>query len=309
MKLKEYQLDELILKSNSGEFVLGMSETLASVLIPTFTAIFIFSIGLLINLLKSKKEKKNELLAYKNLILNWIEKVSLGIENQAIACKDFSERLSKESDLSVQKLVYTKLLVEKILEIPISNYIDSFVVNSTGDPSKNYAQVFVIIAQLNFINDMENEIPNYYKNFQNLTIELVDEWNLNFKILNEIFPSGTSVNAHFFEEMNRIKLNWIRSTPDGRSNLALSMKLLINPLLELVKNEMDESYEKNYLFELSSTLQDLAITNMKWLKLKNEYAQLFHITNENISNSLNSLLDSKSYFEKQTNLKYLFLIN
>lgn len=305
----------LIFTKNPDSTVMGLPENVAAILIPAIVTIIIFVLGVLIGWIKKKSEKKDQVTAYKKIILNWIDQIDPVVNQQITACSDFSNRLSNASNIQSERLSFNKFLVDKVEEISIVNYIDTFVINSTDPKGNNYSMIFKLIAQLKFLKDVEVSISETYKSYQNQLIELMDEWNSNFADLDALISNeskrlasnGTSTQFH--SDVLQLANQWRNQSPNGRSSVTFSKSNLIDPLQSLVKQELNSNPGNDYAFSLSNCLQELQITFINWQHLNNDFSKSFAQISDNIQKSYSALNEAKSHFYDNTSIKNVFKIS
>ncbi len=312
MAFKDIQIDELVLKSSSSELIFGMNEALASILIPTTVTIVVFLTGFFLNWLKSNYDKKRDIQSYRKLVLNWITKIEAGILEQSKSCISFSENFLEEKDIFIPKLRYTKLLVDRIVDVPLEKYISSFVINSKGLSNTNYDTTFKMIAHLDYVNNIEKQLKISYESLQKEVRLLVEEWNSGYFELYNLITNIDSLDidrSDFRKKVGHIRDYWIMNCPNGRSNLNLSIELLVTPLTNLVKEKISDSSDKEFMLELYSNLQDLFIVQIKWNSLKEEFSYFFKDTGNNLRESLGALISAKEYFKNETRVNSIFFIS
>ncbi|MDZ7691803.1 MAG: hypothetical protein U5K69_11870 [Balneolaceae bacterium] len=300
-------------QDETGRSIFGLSESMAAILIPAVITLIVFVLGIIIRWVVRKREKRQELRAYKNIILNWIEQIKKVVNRQVESCSNFSTQLSEAENIQAERLSYNKLLVDKIEQISIDKYVNTFVINSTGEPEKNYEMTFKIIGQLKFLQDIEEHIPSIYEAYQKQTEEIMKEWNSNFAHFDSLVSNQTKAlasnnqNDSFHSDVLKIANNWRAQAPNGRSSVTFTFSNLIMPLSSLINQELKQNSDNVYAFDLSACLQELRISYMKWEKLNQDFSASFSQIAENIEKSYDDLQSAKSYFQS-ISLKYFFKI-
>lgn len=299
----------------SNPKIMGLPENLAAILIPVVVTIAIFIIGVFIGWIKKKYEKKDQVKAYRHIILNWINQISPAVNQLINACTDFSQRLSDASDIQSERFAFNKLLVDKVEQISIVNFIDTFVINSTDSKNKNYSMTFKLIAQLKFLKDIEESVSETYKSYQNQLRELMDEWNSNFADLDTLIfneskrLASNRTTTPFHSETLQIANEWRNLSQNGRSSVTFSKSHLIDPLQLLVKKELNNNPGNDYAFDLSNCLQELQISFLSWKHLNNDFSLSFEQIAENINKSYTDLNEAKLHFNDNTSIKNVFKIS
>lgn len=154
-----------------------------------------------------------------------------------------------------------------------------------------------------------------YKNYQNQTLDLMDEWNKEFMKLNDLTSNWTIKITDldhpyftFHKSVMYIATNYMRTNQNGENTTADAFNNLIKPLIDITNNELDVNIENEYAFEMSSILQLFIIIERKWNTNIKEYNLVFSGIATSVNNSYSSLLNAKRYFEEKTEVKDLCCI-
>lgn len=301
----------------TSEKVFGLPESVASILIPALVSILIFVLGILISWMKRKHEKRQETISYRNVILNWIDQIETVVNQQIDYCNDFAKRVEGSETIYPERLSSNKLLVDKIIQIPIEKFIYAFVTNSSGNRSKNYKMTFKLIGQFDFLNNIEKQIPEVHHSYQTQLLEIMEEWNKNFESFDNLVSNQTHKisNTHgsldktsFHYKVLEIANMWYSSS-GGSSQVTFTMTNLIEPLSEIIGPELKQTPDNKYAFDLSAILQNLRITYTKWQTLNSEFSISFRDIANKIGTSYSELKSSKSHFIDSTKVKNIFQLS
>ncbi|MDP2387879.1 MAG: hypothetical protein Q8M29_16015 [Bacteroidota bacterium] len=302
--------------SNSHGEIFGLTATDAKFAIPIIVTISIFILTQLISWIKSKSEKRKEILSYRNIITQWVTLIESSITQQINACRDFSTRLTNSTDIHPETFQYNKLQVEKVESISVDRYISAFVTNSTGAEEPNYRMTFSLISQFNFLKNIENEIPNIYSVYQKQTFEIMDEWNVNFRSLDSLISKQTVTvrtttnhpTAIFHTQVLQTANAWLNGAPNGRSSVSYSMTNLIEPLSTFVKVELNTNPNNDYAFNLSACLQELRISHLKWQTNLSGNILVFTGIADKLNDVYTGLTNSRNHFIDNTRVRYFWAI-
>lgn len=293
-----------------------MPAEIARIFIPVVVTILVFFLGQFISWSVRKNEKRQEVKVYKGLISEWIYLLKKPIDDQIKRCNDFADKVGSSQDLQPEVFEINKFLAEKVLSISIEKYINSFVINTSGDKNENYKMTYNIISQLNFLTLNENEIPKIYDKYQRQTFEIMDEWNAAFRKLDYLISNQTKLlgkdphhySAGFHKEVLAIANLWHQTSPNGRSSVKHSDENLIRPIDILIKKELASNPANDYAYDLSTCLQELRISLLKWNSLNAGNKVLFNRLADTLRLSSESLIKSVTYFKERTNTKCVFRI-
>ena len=297
--------------------IFGMPESVARILIPALITIAIFLFTQLLAWLKRKFDKQREIKDYRSLFLKWINLIEPSVRLQINSCLDFSSRVVISKNIEPEILQYNKLLADKIESFSVDKYIQAFVINSTGDKEENYKGTVNLISQFNYLKNIETEIKDLYNTYHKQTFEIMDEWNANFKKLDELISLETKKfrtdEKYLFKEFhtNVVKLtqDWTKNASNGRSTVSETIEKLVLPLIELSNQEFYNHPENDYVFDLLERLQNLKMTHLKWsVNIKGNSA-VFKNIGDNMNKSYESLIKSGEYFKTKTKIVKFWRIN
>lgn len=295
--------------------IMGMPETLASILIPTLVTIIIFISGILISWFKRKSDIRQNLQSYRNVIFDWVGHVDSTVTDQAKRCCNFSKQVESNQDITPVRFSFTKLHVDKINQIPIDIYIKTFVLNATGDQSKNSKMNYKLVNHLHYLSDLQSQIPKTYDAYQHQSLQLIDEWNDYMGELDKLISnqskfevSNLEKRTDFLLHVRQLSINWMSNAPNGRSSITFSIENLIEPLKNSVIKELKQNPSNDFAFNVSSVLQELKIVYLKWTQLKTEFAETFNEYSKYLNSSIDEVNDAIKYFESKTTLEKLHKI-
>lgn len=146
---------------DTTERFIGMPISIARILIP----ILIFIIGLIANWFIKKYERKREILSFHSTITIWLNNISLPISKQISKINEFTLQISNYNDEPEKEFNTYPLLADKINEISLNRYIETFVLNTAGNYDMKSKEVFNMISSLKFIEQSENLISTLYERY------------------------------------------------------------------------------------------------------------------------------------------------
>jgi hypothetical protein len=297
--------------------ILGIPFELAKFIIPVIITILIFAIGQFITWLKAKKEIKNKVSSNRHLILNWIDLMEDSISQQVKSCSEFSNRLSNSIDIQPETFQYNKLMANKIDDFSVDIFVDSFVTNSEGALKEQDKWCFNLISQFHFLKNIEEQIPDIYSKYQTQTFEIMNEWNVNFKKLDDLISkqsrqiniTPTHPTATYHGQIMNIANTWRAAAPNGRSSVTDTINNLVTPISNLTTTELKTNPTNDYAFNLSAILQELRISHLKWSTNKNGNVIVFKKLGENIEAVFQNLQQTKVNIKENTKVKSIWKIS
>lgn len=158
------------------------NKTLLSVTV----TILIFAIGLLIQWIIRKSDKKVNVNLVKTVISIWIEQIKPLVVNQAKECRKFALTLRGVQSITPVKLKFHNITSEKVNEIKLETLINSFIKNTEGDEIDNAKDLFSIIRGFEYFNAIKNHIVEQHKLFQEDTLSIIEKWNDGLMKLNAL---------------------------------------------------------------------------------------------------------------------------
>jgi hypothetical protein len=306
--LKQNLQDTLLQVENNKIFEKSSTTQSNTIGISVLVSIGIFIVGRFIAWYKTKSEKRNEIIAYRNTILVWIKLIDKAVEQRANSCEDFCGRLVKSDRFSTEKFNYNRLFADKLEAITIDKYINIFVTNSKGKEDVKEKLCFNLYAKLAFLKDIEEKMDSDYVLYHEKAEKIIDEWNSNFAKLHNVINQETKLNpsspSEFHTKVLRIRKEFHVNVQD-KTLLNSVTTHLIEPLIEICETETDQT---TYLFDLIACLQELKITGRKWEANKKGYLDIFVQNNSEMKRKHTELKTIKENIINQTKVKCVFRI-
>jgi len=178
----------------------------------------------------------------------------------------------------------------------------------------NDKMTFNLVSQFNYLTLMEKSIVETYNTYQKDSLDIMDEWNVEFKKLSKCIDNlfvkvnNDHVYFAFKQKVVTISMFFKKATEDGTNTMVGSMDNLISPLTELTTAELNHDVSNEFAFQISEVLQYLRFVEHRW-KVNNEaYNSVFKTMGKNIKTSLDSINEAKKYFETNTKTKNILQI-
>lgn len=297
------------------ELFWGLPTSILRILLPAVISIFLFFLGFFINWLNKKRERKNTLQAIKTLTSTWIELLEKTIKQQANSCRQFAKDLRESDYISTEKFGFVNLLIDRLNEISLSNFTDTFMLNHKGSENENSKQLFNLISSIEYFTNFENEIRNVYKKFENETIEIITQWNNVVRKLDEIKTTYAEkineIEDHpskdFYNAFIKIGAEFQQNYPNG-GTINQMQKVVFNKLSDETQKFLRHNNKDILAIEVLNLTTDLNIIIRQWNTHRIGYSQLFLEYGIYIIRTYRTILKSIGHFNS-LELKSIFKIN
>lgn len=276
--------------------IFGMSEELASIVIPTGITIIIFCLSQILSFCYAKCKQYNETKKYRDIVFKWTEMIIPTVRQQAEECKKLSEAVNASEELQPERLAFSISAAEKINCIPADKLVEIFTLRSSlrcifqdkqSDIEKN---TYNIISLHSYLSQLQGMVEENYKSYQIQTIDLGNEWNKSYKILTEYISAN--MHTKYFEFLNNPDLE-IKSHID-------CYKKIVEPLIRIFETAPGEVG-----FSIRHTLNELQIIEKKRESLFKGYETIFNDLSNTINSSIEDLVTSVDFFKEETRIKWL----
>ena len=250
--------------------ILGIEPTLARIIIPALISIIIFFLGFFINWIKTKYERKSELNSIKSVITTWIKLLKNPILQQVAHSRQFAITLRKSTELHPDSFATNPLLANKLQDIKLADLIQVFVINSEGSKMENSKHIFNIVSQLEFLTNIEKQIPEVYKIYQDLTFEYMKRWNDEFmkldiirsEMISQIAMNTTHQSYALFQNFNTVSNAYVNRFPIA--NIVETKIHLLDPVNVLVNKAIISNPNDLYAHRIRNNIHELNTTYRQW---------------------------------------------
>lgn len=262
--------------------------------------------------MRSNAERRRETKNLKNVITTWIPNLKKPIKTLAESCKDIGQRLYDSTELTTEQFKYNNLNVSKIASIELTNTLKAFITNSTGDIKLRNSNTYTLVVTLEFLDKVETEIINKYKEHYDSTRELLKEWNENFmkfsNLNQRVLKKTDNKNEDRLtleNELLKISSHWLQEINKKPRDIEITFNNLILLYDSAIANYfVTHGSKEDDLMELMAKNQDLKIIYTQWNFSKNSYSQIFTDYSSKLDNSLENLLKSSNYFKNETKVRW-----
>jgi hypothetical protein len=269
-------------KPLTNDKVLGLSPDNAKILIPVLVTFSIFFLGIIINIIIKKYERKSYLVSIKSVITTWCKLLENPIKQQSKSCKDFNTKLQKSNEMQPEGFEFNNLLAGSILSLQLKDQIDAVILNHKGKDEEKAKCLFNIISQIEFINKTEFELRSKYEIYHHESLKYMDEWNEAFKKLDSIrtllrikyLGQPTHPIFAFYIEAAHVFNSFVKNNIKG-GNFVIIKDQLLNPILDLCQKFILSNPDEPDIYQVSFIIQELFIIIKKWDANRTGTGQLF----------------------------------
>ena len=286
------------------------SDDVLKYLIPTSVTIFIFTLGLLTQWFKANLERRRQYRQLKNLFINWIPNLQKPIYTYAGNCDDFSARLTASERLSPESMAFIPLNAAKLANIDINQLVKTFIYNSTGLQKENNEQLYYMVSNLEYLDDLHPEMEAKYNEHYTGTNSLMNEWNTAFialsdlqvKVFNDQLPKSAARIA-LENDLRHNIVNWTAQSQANPQNTVITNNHLLVPNLQLLNNYFQQTQsEEQVVVDFTAALHRAAIIFRQWRAGHEGYAIIFTNYGIKLRECYERIQASINYFEKETRI-------
>lgn len=318
LKTEMFVSDTLKLIDNStttlNDKFLGLSQDNAKILIPVIVTLSIFILGIIVNTIIKKYERKSFLYSIKSVLITWIKLLEIPIKQQSESCREFNKRLQESNEMQPERFHFNNMLANKILSIQIKDQIDTVIINHQGKNEDKSKCLFNIISQIEFIDKIEMELRKKYDLYQGDSLKYMNEWNEAIQKLDNVasmfrvkyFTNSSHPVRPFYLEYLRISNLFIHNNPQG-ANMQVYIDQFLVLISKLCKSFISKNSDEQDVYTLALVIQDLFVSIKKWNVTKSGTGELFMGIADSIDSSLETLLTNIRKLEKMKFKWVLFI--
>lgn len=287
------------------------SDAALSALITTL----IFVVGIFINILIKKYEKRNELVLYKKLITIWIKNSQTSIDQFISSLKNFASDIKENDNLNIAQYTTNLICFDRLNDISINKITDALIIN-IANKSKNsdpVTNMYNLLTQVEFIEKNSVEIRSVYEKYCIENQKIMDEWNDNYLNFRNAMKSFNNNNINekelFFSEKIYSCINPIIISQSERPleeyPISKWKSNFVDPILSYFTTDVD-FIKSEKIITVVMNISNLRIAILKHEKL-NTFGDVFAGMCQCMIDSKKILFESCDYFEKK-NIRNLFFI-
>lgn len=285
------------LPQNTNSFF--SSDAILSALITTL----IFVIGIFINVLLKKHEKRNELVLYKKLITSWVESTKISIDKYISSLNKFATDIKENDSLNIAQYTTNLICLDRLNSLPIDKITDALIINiktklNNNDPIVN---MYNLLTQIEFIEKNSFEIRSLYEKYCIENQKIMDEWNDSYlKFINTMkaFNDNHSEKELIFaEKIHELIVPIIQIqtvTPLEEYPISKWKTNFVEPVMSFFTSD-DEFILSDKIVTTVNYISILRIAILKHEKL-NTFGDVFKEASQRMENSKVIMLKSCKFF-------------
>jgi hypothetical protein len=289
------------------------SDDVLKYLIPTSVTLFVFTLGLIAQWLKANMERRRQYRQLKNLFINWVPNLQNPVTIYAANCDDFSTRLTASERLSPESMAFIPLNAAKLAGIDINQLVKTFIYNSNGAQKENNQQLYYMVSNLEYLDDLNPEMEAKYQEHYAGTNSLMNDWNAAFIALSDlqvkVFNSQVPKTAARIALDNALRnnvINWTALSQASPQNTVITYNHLLVPNLQLLNNYFQQTHsEEQEVVDFTAALHRAAIIYRQWRAGHEGYATIFTNYGTKLRECYNRIQASINYFENETQINWI----
>lgn len=282
--------------------ILGMSQGVASIIIPMAVSIIVFSLGIIIDKIREKNKEERERKRYKAAVLKWIELLNTPINSQVTQLKDFASKIDNSIELQPEAFSFPKSMASKINDLSVEKIINTFVTKEKNEKSGDSIHAYNIVSLIDFLSSCDDEVFKKYNDYHSRCTALVDKWNSSwnkFDVLRNTSSSSDSQDYYVFCNVVVQYKNW-RDRHEQNEHLnynAISTELII-PLYQALSNMKFKYPSSTLAVQFYDVIHSLYLILNEWNVIKSGYRKVFNDLANRIEESYSILVEAKEHFSK-----------
>ncbi len=290
----------------ASKWPLGMSDEVASVLIPTISSILVFVLGWVITVLYNSSQKRKGIISYRNAVFEWTKLVIDAVQSQKQSLKSLSERLNAAQSIYPERDEVSRSRSDKLKTLSAEQAISVFIENSRNKrklDDKRTKHSFNLISQYDFLSSIEDSVKECYDAYNHQANDLREQWNgLIINLQHEL----DAVKPETTKDYNVGSL--LRGVIDHymmtRGRQAVLMGEINDQLIVPLNEAVDKcklSYPEVRCYQaVYECARKMILLYNQWYALTRGYSEVFGSIVSTIDTSLASLKEAVAYFENST---------
>ena len=280
--------------------ILGMSQGIASIIIPMSVSIIVFSLGIIIDKKREKNKEERERKKYKAAILKWIELLKAPIYTQVEQLKDLASKIDNSIELQPEAFSFSKSMANKINDLSVEKIINTFVAKEKKENSGDSIHAYNIVSQIDFLSLCDGEVIKKYNEYHSRCIALVDKWNLSWNKFDVLRKTSNSSDSQDYSVFRNVLIQYKKWRDRHEQNEHLNYNdistELIVPLFQALSNMKEEYPSSSLAVQFYDVIHSLYLILNEWNIVKSGYRDAFNEMANQIEKSYSVLAEAKEHF-------------
>lgn len=253
-------------------------------LVPVAVALFVVFLEkwLIIWCDRSKERKARKL--YRNTVLDWIANIlpSEKAFNQTVSI--LSSNISSSDEMQPVAYAMPLSLHDKLSDMSVEKMTEAFLSDFQKDKDERYVRMFNIISGFEFLTKMIEGVTQTYDNYNKQSFEQCREWNATYESFIDSY-NAMPLHNPYQTIVEAWQMELVKKTDSRTVNLRYLEKLFITA-------------DKSKDYKTLSLINRMRRTVIQSQKISEGFAEIFLAMASNIELTINSLLESETFFRK-----------
>ncbi len=265
--------------------------------------VLIFVLGFIITESIRRWNKSNELKQYKQFIEEWVNKSNSPLDNYIKSLQKFSNEIKENTDFNIPKWETGIIHLSRINSIPLEKYSDIYLFGiSNKIENENRRQLMNFLYQLEYIEKCPSIIMSIYNEYCKQNEKIMDEWNLYYMQLIDLFQMYNNLRSDTFERIcfHRIMKLFIPLLAEASKGEIITINRwsddFISPSMKILSNEA--CVDSPLLLQIIKLIKGLNITIIKHNKL-NQFNVVFDEYIKSLKSAQSMINESILYFKNK----------
>lgn len=298
----------MIIVSLKTVWPFNMTDSEASIIIPTLVSLLVFFLGLLAKLVYDHLQKRHTIIVHRSVVFEWTELIIDAVKNQSQSLKKLSQSLVNSKSLLPEPYAYSRSMSDKLGELTAEKIFTEFVVNCRCKKKvedKRTKLSFNLVSQYDYLTSVESIIKEHYEVYNREANDIRKQWNsLMLQIQHEIdVVKPETLKDYQVHDSIRKTLNAFfqgNKQADFTGDIGDLYDRLIVPLNNTVYECKRAFPEVRCCQAVYECARKMLILHDNWKSFKMGYAEVFSTYASSIDKSLDLLRQAIDYFKDST---------
>jgi hypothetical protein len=267
-----------------------------------FFLLLTFVIDWLIRWAYDQKGKRKSIEAKLNTIKSWVNLLDEPMRTKKEKIETFCKELKETKSIHPIKFNHNMLLVGRLKEIEIEDYVNILVTNMKGDYERKSKNLFNIIHQQEYLSVTEKEILDKYEEYNRENTRLMNEWNSHFSEIMDIIGDleretandATHSGQEFFRKVKDL-LSHLPKTDDIESTVLYEK--LLEPLEGWCLEEIKKNPSHNFSTKINKRVFQMKLIYKQGMFNNKKYSELFDEIKDKLLTSYDKMKEAKDEVE------------
>ncbi|WP_303327905.1 hypothetical protein [Butyricimonas paravirosa] len=270
--------------------------------------IVIFFLGFIITEVIRRWNKSNELDQYKQFIDEWVNKSDETLTRYIESLKRFSNEIKVNTDFNIAHWETGMIHLTMINNIPLEKYSDIYIFGlDSKTNNENRENLMDFLYQIEYLDKCPALIMGVYNDYCRQNEKVMDEWNLYYMQLIDLFQMYYNIEPNKFEGQIFHKIMSLftplisKVQPDNTVSTDEWYNSFIIPAMHILSNEKCTNYPM--LIQLIKLVKGLHISIRKHESI-NKFHEVFDDYVSSLENAQTTINGCMQYFKNKKIKKF-----